>query len=90
MNRNGTSVSAAEIQTIRSREQLAAFLRGMVAELRGQPGTWQNGDLPSFLSAMAAWVEDMDGYYANRGEDVPDAPTWQTLRDILSAARVYE
>jgi hypothetical protein len=32
----------------------------------------------------------MDGYFKNRGEKVPDTPTWQTLAQMLLAARMYE
>ncbi|MGH2599621.1 MAG: DUF7660 family protein, partial [Dehalococcoidia bacterium] len=44
----------------------------------------------SYLSAMAAWAEDMDGYYENRGDPVPKQPSWRTLGELLLAARVYE
>jgi hypothetical protein len=39
---------------------------------------------------MAAWVDDIDGYFRNRGEAVPVQPTWKTLGQILLAAKVYE
>ena len=55
-----------------------------------QDGQGELRDLPAFLEAMAAWVEDMEGYYQNRGEELPDQPRWRTLGEILLAARVYE
>jgi hypothetical protein len=32
----------------------------------------------------------MEGYYNNRGEAMPETPDWQTLGQMLLAARVYE
>jgi hypothetical protein len=75
---------------VHSREDLAQFVRALAKELRERPEAWQNPDLDSFLEAMSAWIEDMDGYYRNRGESVPSRPEWRTLAEILAAARVYE
>ncbi|HZT82113.1 MAG TPA: hypothetical protein VFA26_17935 [Gemmataceae bacterium] len=75
---------------IQSRHDLAVFVDALREHLRHHPEEWENRDLPSFLEAMAAWVEDMDGYFKTRGEPVPDQPTWQTLAQILLAAKVYE
>ena len=46
--------------------------------------------LASFLAAMSAWSEDMEGFYENSGEDLASLPPWRVLADILMAARVYE
>ncbi|MGY5360334.1 DUF7660 family protein [Cronobacter dublinensis] len=40
---------------------------------------------------MASWIEDMDGYYLNKGLPVPDHNVnWAFIADILRAAKVYE
>ncbi len=76
--------------TVRSRQDLAAFIRSMRTELLERSVTWENDDLPSFLEALSAWTDDMDGYYANRGKPVPEQPSWNTFAEMLTAARVYE
>jgi len=80
------------------KESLSTFIRDLRADLQAsqhtetvQPsspygpnaGAWENADLASFLDAMASWIEDM-------GERLPTSPTWETFRDILSAAKIYE
>ncbi len=65
-------------------------MRALAEALRQRPEAWENADLGPFLEAMSAWIEDMDGYYRNRGEAVPNRPDWSTLAEILAAARVYE
>lgn len=50
----------------------------------------ENRELWQYLEAAAAWIEDMDGYHVNRGQPVPESPTWETVADIFQAALVYE
>lgn len=83
-------MSTDDPQAVRSREDLAQFLRNLAQDLRLRPETWENADLGSFLEAMSAWVDDLDGYYRNRGEAVPTQPDWKTIAEIVAAARVYE
>jgi len=39
---------------------------------------------------MAAWVEDMDGFYTNQGLPVPEKPDWKVFADILMGGKIYE
>jgi hypothetical protein len=82
-----TRTAASEVQP---REGLVRFLEQLLGELRSNPGQWDNSDLPSFLGALAAWVADMDGYYANKGVPMPEPPGWQTFAEMLAAAQLYE
>jgi hypothetical protein len=79
-----------QIKGIESKEGLADFVAALTWDLRENPGEWENVSLDRFLGAMEAWIRDMDGYYKNTGQQVPETPTWRTLADILCAARVYE
>lgn len=75
---------------VRTREDLARFIRELVADLEHRPDEWENGDLPSYLEAASAWIDDMSGYYKNRGLTVPEQPDWSTLAEIFAAAKIYE
>lgn len=75
---------------VRSREDLSRFVRSLADDLRQRPAEWENADLSSFLDAMSAWVDDMDGFFRSRGEPIPAQPDWRTFAEILAAARVYE
>jgi hypothetical protein len=79
-----------QVYAIRSREDLISFVRALHRNLEESPDEWENIDLGSYLDALAAWIEDMDGYYQNRGEPVPEQPNWMVLGHILLAAKVYE
>ena len=85
-----TTSPPVDPRAVGSREKFAEFLRNMARDFREHPDNWENADLGTFLGAMAAWIDDMDGYYAANGGSVPDQPTWKTLAEIVAAARVYE
>jgi hypothetical protein len=78
------------VKTIQRRDDFVGFVRELSASLNLERADWENCDLPSYLDALAAWVDDMEGYYENRGEPVPQQPSWKTLAEVLLAARVYE
>lgn len=78
------------IDSIRSREDFVSFVRMLLFDLRDNAEEWENNVLESYLEAIAAWVDDMEGYYQNRGEPVPEYPTWKTFAEILLAAKIYE
>jgi hypothetical protein len=73
-----------------SREDFVVFVKALSKDLRDNPATWENGTLERFLEALAAWIEDMDGYYLNQGKPVPQQPDWKVAADMLMAAKVYE
>lgn len=43
-----------------------------------------------YLGALAAWIEDMPGWFANRGEKEPEQPTWALVAHMLRAASMRE
>jgi hypothetical protein len=77
-------------ENIATREDLVKFVEDLANEASSVSKNWENEDLPSFLMAIAAWIEDMDGYYQNKGERVPSQPSWKTIGEILKAATIYE
>jgi hypothetical protein len=75
---------------VHNRESFVAFASKLSADWKNDSESWENRDLGAYLEAVAAWVEDMDGYYLNQGLPVPEHVNWKVLADILMAARVYE
>ncbi len=83
-------MSDKQANVVSSREEFVAFVRSLQRSLRVEPGQWENVQLADYLEAMAAWAEDMDGYFANSGLPMPQQPSWQLFAQILAAARRYE
>lgn len=79
-----------EVERIETREDLAAFVQLLRLDYERDPEGWENGDITSFLEALAAWTADMPGYFANRGLDPAAVPLWRLLGMMLLAAKSYE
>jgi hypothetical protein len=79
-----------KIEPIKTKKDFVSFVYELSQDYRDNPKSWQNKDLGSFLEALAAWVDDMEGYYLNQGQQVPEKPDWQMLANMLTAAKIYE
>ncbi len=72
------------------RVAVVGLIRRLLNEFQeSPPEAWANRTVDQYLEALAAWIEDCDGYYANQGRSVPD-DAWDILSDALQAARSYE
>jgi hypothetical protein len=81
---------AEQANAVETREDFVAFVGALKADFDADGAQWQNTDLASFLDAMAAWTQDMDGYYRHTGQKLSDVPSWRVLADILVGASMYE
>jgi hypothetical protein len=84
------SDSANGLQPIRTREDFVEFVRLLLLSLQQDDSKWENRTLEDYLGAMQSWMEDMDGYYLNKGGEPPTNIRWDVFADILQAASVYE
>jgi hypothetical protein len=73
-----------------SREDLASFVRALHRSQAEEGERWQNQDLAGFLEALAAWIDDADGWYSNAGHELPTDGDWSFFARALRAATVYE
>ncbi len=76
--------------SIQSREDFIIFVKNLLEDLHKNPEAWENKNLESFIRALAAWIEDMDGYYTNQGKAIPQQINWKFISDMLLAAKFYE
>lgn len=81
---------AEKVRELRTREDLVAFLHLAADDVTANPQDWENDNLPAFLEAWAAWLNDCPGWFAWKGEDVPEVPSWKLVGDMVMAARIYE
>ncbi|MDB5051397.1 MAG: hypothetical protein JWO30_4468 [Fibrobacteres bacterium] len=75
---------------VKTKKDLVDFIRNLIEDLQKNKSTWENPTLETYLEAMAAWIEDSDGYYLNQNRPVPIEPTWNNVADMLIAAKMYE
>jgi hypothetical protein len=77
--------------TVESRSDFKGFLEDLAHDARTNLRSWENQDLPAFIEALAAYAEDIQGYYDAHGLRLrSDIPTFRLFADLLAGARVYE
>ncbi len=77
-------------EKIKNKRDFITFVLELRKDFKDNPESWENRDIDAFLEALAAWVDDMDGYYLNIGEPIPTEPSWRHFADMLMGASVYE
>ncbi|MHA5051547.1 DUF7660 family protein [Streptomyces sp. SD15] len=75
---------------VSSREDLASFVRALHRSQAEEGERWENQDIAGFLEALAAWIDDADGWYSNAGRELPTNGDWSFFARALRAATVYE
>lgn len=75
---------------IETREDLIAFLSVLRQDLSRNGDQWENVTLEAYLEALQAVLTDWRGRFVNRGEPVPDSPSWRIVGEVLLAAGAYE
>lgn len=75
---------------INTKENVISFLELLILDLRNNPNEWENKSLESYLKAVANWTEDMEGYYQNTNQPIPQHVDWKVFANILTAANMYE
>jgi hypothetical protein len=79
-----------KIKEIKTKKELVSFVCALSQDYYNNPKSWQNNDVGAFLKAIAAWFEDMEGYYLNQGLPVPEKTDWEMIANMLIAAKTYE
>jgi hypothetical protein len=79
-----------DARSVLTREDLVRYLDDLSKNVRAGEHKVENVDAAGLLQAASAWVEDMDGYFRNRDEPIPESPDWSLIASIFAAALVYE
>lgn len=51
-----------EPKSVKSRVELISYLSSLLEDYDSTADQWENKDTHSFLHALAAWLNDCDGY----------------------------
>lgn len=73
-----------------TKEEFLTFMDVLISSYEKEQQTWENRSLGDFLGALQSWVEDMEQYYINTDQPVPQNIPWNVIADILMAAKIYE
>ena len=75
---------------VQSREEFVQFVTSLASKVKSGDEVVTNSSTWALLEAAAGWVGDLPGWHLNRGEKMPETPTWSLMAWILYAALVYE
>ncbi len=79
------------VARVESKDDFLAFLQNYVSSYYDDQTSWDNKDMPGFLSGLEGFARDMEGYYRNSKIEIDfKSPSWRVFADMLLAARVYE
>ncbi|TAE39885.1 MAG: hypothetical protein EAZ70_04805 [Runella slithyformis] len=78
------------VTKISTKGDFIKFLEVFLEDLKSNSNEWENTSLSSYIEAMAAWTDDMEGYYTNNNLEIPDNINWKVFANILVAAAIYE
>ena len=78
------------INGISSKEDLVDFLYNLSDDKRVNETQWENKDVESYIEGIAAWIEDMEGYYKNTGKEMPQNVDWSFIATLLYVGKIYE
>lgn len=77
-------------EKIKNKDDFINFVRELSKDFKNNSESWENKSVDEFLESLAAWVEDMDGYYLNKEEAEPSDVDWTVFAVILTGAKIYE
>ena len=81
---------ALDPSAVHSREELSEFLSELARRIDNGSIDLENASATRYVDAAAGWAADLEGYFVNRGEPVPDEPSWSLVASIFLAATMYE
>ncbi len=76
--------------TVSNREELSDFLSELARRIDAGGIDLENPSTSRYVDAAAGWTADLEGFFVNRGEPVPEVPSWSLVASIFLAATVYE
>ncbi len=84
------SLLGVDTENVRTRMDLVDFIYLLLANLRGDPRSWENQTLETFLEAVAGWIKDVDGAYQNMGIEFSEDKPWNFFAQMLLGGATYE
>jgi hypothetical protein len=84
------NIDEESLVRVHDHDDVARVIEQMRTDLLEHPAEWENNTLARYLEALAAVLEALPALYTNRGEPLPEAPTWRMVAEALVWATGYE
>ena len=78
------------VNAINTEDDFVVFVQALAEDLNKNRLEWENDSLERYLEAIAAWSQNIDSYFKNTNQPLPENVNWRIIGQILLAAKVYE
>jgi hypothetical protein len=79
-----------DLRHVRDHTDVQRVVERMRADLLEHPDEWENPTLERYLAGLSALIRDVDGLLSNRGEQLPERPSWALIAELLVGGTGYE
>ncbi len=78
------------LKNIKTKEDFIDFINILFNDINEKPEEWEYKSVVSYLESMQSWVEDMEGYYNNTIQEIPQDINWNFIATLLYVGKIYE
>jgi hypothetical protein len=78
------------IKNIKTKEHFIDFINILINDTNEIPSEWEDTSVTSYLESMQSWVEDLEGYYDNTKQEIPQDINWNFIATLLYVGKIYE
>lgn len=78
------------LKNTQTREDLVKFIDRLINDINNNPDEWTGKTIRSYLESIQSWIEDMDGYYNNTKQNLPQNIDWNFIATLLYVGKIYE
>jgi len=78
------------LKNTKSKEEFIEFVNVLLKDIKENRQDWEEKQVFSYLESIQSWVEDMEGYYTNTKQEIPQNINWNFIATLLYAGKIYE
>lgn len=79
-----------ELNNIATRGDFLQFMDNLIKDNKYNEKEWENKEICSYLESISSWVESMEGFYLNMGQEKPADIDWQFIATLFYVGKIYE
>lgn len=79
-----------EIKKVETKDNFVTFIDLLISDYKNNREEWENKTLEEYLESMKSWLEDMEWYYKNTSQYMPDDINWNFFANVLYSGKIYE
>lgn len=78
------------IKNVQTKSDFISFIDLIIMDYKTNEQEWENKNIEEYLASIKSWVEDMEWYYKNTNQALPNDINWNVFSNIIYAGKIYE